>query len=829
MNVEILAPAGSYESMRAAMNAGCDAVYIGGSRFGARAYADNPDEDTLLKAIDEAHIRGKKLYLTVNTLVKEEEMQEFLYDFLEKYYLAGLDAVIVQDVGVMRFIHRHFPKLPIHASTQATVMMPEGARLLKSTGVTRLVAARELSLEEIKYIRDNTDMEIEAFVHGALCYCYSGQCLLSSMIGGRSGNRGRCAQPCRMPYRFYSGGEMVSSVDVPYLLSPKDINTIAIIPDLIESGVNSFKIEGRMKGPEYAAGVTSIYRKYVDLYLEKGKEEFYRHLESFEYKNDMTSLMDLYNRGGFSRGYGGTYHGRSMMSMARPNHGGVLVGEVMEYEKGYAYIRLDEDINAQDVLEIRDYGNRPVYEFTVKDAISAEGLLKARTGRMPARFGARKSGGYPDIRNGYGVYRTRNNKLLNDIRKKYMDTDIKREITGFLYARQGERLSLTLSMDEHSVTAYHNPVEAAKNQPMTRDRLAASVDKLGDTPYSFKELAVEADDNIFVPVSWLNEIRRDAAAMLTDAVTGACRRTEKDLVPKDSALNGMCIASAGDNTALQIVINAAVSTAEQFETALRFSGVSSIYADYELFKPDELVHMAGETAASGKAYYVVLPHICRQATYKRLEKDLSMLAKRDDVRGFIIKNLEEAELLLKALDSAGIKKELRLNHNMYVFNREAKQFWREKGICHFTAPLELNEKELKTLGLQDCELVAYGFLPVMVSVQCLYDNTKGCGKCRMDASDAPYLTDRLGMRFYVRAHCGSCNNIIYNGQRLSLLGQAEKIMRLRPEAIRLDFTFEGPKEAETVLKAFEDAFIYGRNASLEFENITTGHFKRGVE
>lgn len=207
--IEILAPAGSYESMIAAMNAGCDAVYMGGSRFGARAYADNLDEDTLLKAIDEAHLRNKKLYLTVNTLIKEKEMQSLLYDYLEKYYLAGLDAVIVQDVGVMRFIHNHFPKLPIHASTQTTVTMAQGANLLKSMGVTRLVTARELSFKEIKDIRENTDLEIETFVHGALCYCYSGQCLMSSMIGGRSGNRGRCAQPCRMNYRFFSGEKMI--------------------------------------------------------------------------------------------------------------------------------------------------------------------------------------------------------------------------------------------------------------------------------------------------------------------------------------------------------------------------------------------------------------------------------------------------------------------------------------------------------------------------------------------------------------------------------------------------------------------------------------------
>ncbi|MFW5670496.1 MAG: peptidase U32 family protein, partial [Acetivibrio ethanolgignens] len=224
--VEILAPAGSYESMQAAVNAGCDAVYIGGSQFGARAFADNLSVENLKKAMDFVHIRDKKLYLTVNTLLKEEELKEQLYDYLLPFYEHGLDAVIVQDIGVMSFIHKAFPELPIHASTQMSLTGSRGANGLKSLGVTRFVPARELSLEELRDIRRETDLEIETFVHGALCYCYSGQCLLSSMIGGRSGNRGRCAQPCRMQYRLPDG-------KTGYFMSPKDICTLELIPELI--------------------------------------------------------------------------------------------------------------------------------------------------------------------------------------------------------------------------------------------------------------------------------------------------------------------------------------------------------------------------------------------------------------------------------------------------------------------------------------------------------------------------------------------------------------------------------------------------------------------
>ena len=242
---EILAPAGSISALRAAVAAGADAVYIGGSRFGARAYAESTQTDSLLSALDYAHQRGRKVYLTVNTLLKEQELSEELYEFVRTYYENGVDAVIVQDVGVLHFLAAHFPELPLHASTQMTIVSGDGAAMFSGYPVTRIVPARELSLEEIKQLRHSTSLELETFVHGALCYCYSGQCLFSSMIGGRSGNRGRCAQPCRMPYTLYADGKKVR--EDAYLLSPKDLCTIDRLPELISAGIDSFKIEGRMK------------------------------------------------------------------------------------------------------------------------------------------------------------------------------------------------------------------------------------------------------------------------------------------------------------------------------------------------------------------------------------------------------------------------------------------------------------------------------------------------------------------------------------------------------------------------------------------------------
>lgn len=304
---ELLSPAGSVESLKAAVKAGADAVYIGGKNFGARAYAENPDEEELLDAIDYVHLFGRKIYLTVNTLEKEEELEKELGDFLEPYVRRGLDGVIVQDFGAVDYIGRVFPTLPIHASTQMAVTGAEGAALLASRGITRVVPARELTLPEIREIREKTGMEIECFIHGAMCYSYSGMCLMSSMIGGRSGNRGRCAGICRLPFsvRTPDGEAFGRKGGKIYPLNMKDLCALPVLPDLIEAGISSFKIEGRMKKPEYTAGVTEVYRRNIDRYFEDPKR--YR-----TEPEDMKFLELLFSRDGFTNGY---YHTRGSADM----------------------------------------------------------------------------------------------------------------------------------------------------------------------------------------------------------------------------------------------------------------------------------------------------------------------------------------------------------------------------------------------------------------------------------------------------------------------------------------------------------------------------------
>ena len=343
--VEVLAPAGSFESMKAAIAAGADAVYIGGSQFGARAYADNLDEDHMLEAINYAHLHGASLYMTVNTLVKEKELDS-LFDYLNPYYMAGLDAVIVQDMGVFTYIREHFPDLDIHASTQMTITGAEGASLLKKMGASRVVTARELSLEEIARIHREVGVEIESFVHGALCYCYSGQCLLSSLIGGRSGNRGRCAQPCRLPYDVRKDGHSCQPRDERYVMSLKDLCVLDILPDILEAGVYSLKIEGRMKSPRYTAGVVSIYRKYVDRYLKSGRKGY--HVDP----RDKKILLELFDRGGFTDGYYVQHNGRDMVALKEKPAFRQGNQELFEYlDAAYVNAELKEPVTGSLVVE----------------------------------------------------------------------------------------------------------------------------------------------------------------------------------------------------------------------------------------------------------------------------------------------------------------------------------------------------------------------------------------------------------------------------------------------------------------------------------------------
>lgn len=819
--IEILAPAGSFDSLVAAINANADAIYIGGSKFGARAYANNLIEDEMLKAIDYVHLHGKNIYLTINTLLKNSELENELYEYLAKYYKHGIDAVIVQDIGVLTFIHKHFKDLPIHASTQMTLTMANGLKILEGMGVSRLVTSRELGLSEIKTFRQNTNLEIESFVHGALCYCYSGQCLMSSMLGGRSGNRGRCAQPCRMPYELRENGQTISNIDNKYLLSPKDICTLSMIPDLIEAGIDSFKIEGRMKRPEYTAIVVSMYRKYVELYMELDKEAYSKYLSKHqkEYEVDIAKLMDIYNRGNFTDGYYNAHNGKNMISLDRPNHNGVLVGDVVGVKGNSAQIQLKNNINAQDLLEIRDK-NEGIYEFTMKNGAKNGTVINANF--LP------KS----PVKKGQLVYRTKNQTLLDEIKVQYLENGMKEKLQGTFTAKVGEPMCLKVSLSKISVIEYGNVVEPALKQPMSEDKIRNQLEKTNTTPFVFETLDILIDDNIFIPVAFLNEIRRAALIKLETQIVEQYRRVVNDINSFDSEYNH-------SNKVNQEEVNKEVSDDEYknsigvsinlidtrlLDTVLAIEEVDNIYLDMAELPLEEIYETSLKVVNKNKSFYLVLPHIFRKETYDNfLKKKDYIIESSDYIKGFLIKNFEEYDYLVNDLNVNPSK--IILDYNVYTMNKESKKFYGSRGISHYTAPVELNYNELKELGCGDSDIIVYGHLPLMVSAQCLLKTTKGCTK----NSEFTHLIDRYNKKFYVKNYCKYCYNVIYNSQPISLLDNSNEVSGLKPENIRLNFTIEEKNDTSKIIRGFVDVYKNHKKNLVELKEFTRGHFKRGIE
>ncbi len=817
---EILAPAGSIESLKGAICAGADAVYIGGSKFGARAYADNPEMDMLLEAIDYVHKKDRRIYLTVNTLLKERELTEELYNFIEKYYKAGIDAVIVQDMGVLHFLAKHFKELPIHASTQMTLVSADGVKMLSDYPITRLVPARELSLEEIKQIRNNIILEIEAFVHGALCYCYSGQCLFSSMIGGRSGNRGRCAQPCRMPYSVLEDGKR--KAENLYVLSPKDMCTLDQIPELIKAGIDSFKIEGRMKRPEYAAGVTAAYRLMTDLYVEYGEKEFYEYLKKRPniLQEQLEKVSDLYNRGGFTKGYYVQYHGKSMMSMKRPNHTGVKVGEVECVQGIRAGVRLEKKINAQDVLEIRtDSGEN--YEFTVG---------KAKIEEKPNWYETNVKKGFP-LKKGQEVYRTKNEVLLQQLKETYVEGQIQLPVKGECIAIPNQPVTLKVSLQAHqkssllprkdtenlrniTIMVTGEEVMEAKNAPMSAEKIKEQLSKTGESEFFFEELQVTVGEKTFLPMGKIKELRRMAFEQLKEELLQGYRR---ELPKEETKLQEETIVSEESKKEVEMI--ALVSEKNQWNVVLEEERISTIYLDLQNLSVKEQIQLCKETKQKGKKVFLVLPHIFREKEKVRYEAEIEQILP-NDFDGFLVKSLEELTFLKEhGLDTLF---ELRLNYNLYVLQKEAKEFFKKKNLNHFTVPLELNEEELSLLGVEDCDFIVYGRMPLMVSAQCVRDNV---GHCSFGTkTEGITLLDRMGAEFPVRQICASCYNIIYNSACFSLLGMGTQ-EKFSPAGFRLDFTIETADEVKKVLVAFFSENTKGLSAG----PYTKGHFKRGIE
>lgn len=747
--LELLAPAGSLKTLKAVIHAGADAVYLGGSMFGARAYANNFNEEELLEAIRFGHIHGRKIILAVNTLLKEYELGQ-LYDYLHPYYEAGLDAVIVQDMGVMEFIKTHFPNLPIHTSTQMTITNVEGARLLKEQGVERVVTAREMSLEEIQRIHDEVGVELESFIHGALCYCYSGQCLFSSIIGGRSGNRGRCAQPCRLSYEVLQGEKSLTGHHATPILSLKDMCTLPFLYELADHGVYSFKIEGRMKTPEYAAGVVSIYRKYMDSYLDGSRIPVE--------KKDIRALLELGNRGGFTNGY--YYH---------HNDSDMLSGESASHNK-------------------------------------SEGVLQ------------------------------------DNIRREYVDTELKEKIKGKLILNKECPAKIEVQYGKIKVSYQGDMVLVAQNRPLTEEVVTEKITKTGNTPFVFEKLEVTMDDDIFMPVNQLNQLRRGALEALEEALLKPYERTFPELVETSSAetdrqttgnvikekqISGQSLSqtsgqqSAGSSTEVRVLIE----DAEQLPAVLKADFVDTVYLDCMLYTRENLIRKLSEdidrVQASGKKAFYVFPFIFRQQTSLFYEKIMPEL-KKLPLDGIMVRSLDEIAFIK---EWGNENWQMVSASNLYTYSNEAAEYFYHLGMMQDTIPVELNRKEILRRENSRSEMIIYGRLPLMITAQCIHKNTLGC----MHQPDVLTLKDRYSVHFPVKNFCSECYNVIYNSLPVCLFKEDVTVKKIAPAAVRLSFTTETEEETEQILTIYGDIYKNGGILGQLPMECTNGHFKRGVE
>lgn len=802
---ELLAPAGNREAFFGAVHAGADAIYLGGEKFGARAYADNFSREELTACIRYGHIHGCRTYLTVNTLMKEQELTE-LVEELAPLYEAGLDGVIVQDLGALQVIRQHFPGLALHASTQMTVTGPAGAELLKELGVTRVVPARELSLAEIRQLRRESGLEVETFIHGAMCYCYSGACLFSSILGGRSGNRGRCAQPCRLAYETDSPGASVHRKEY-YPLSLKDMCTIEHLPRLMESGIDSFKIEGRMKKPEYAAGVTAIYRKYMDRYLAHPQEPF-----SVE-KQDLEKLSWLYIRSQRQDGYYFRQNGREMVTLDSPSYSGSDEAYLEQIRQKYieekkrlsvwmkavfvcgqpAQLQIGHGSCQVNVTgsPVEPAQNRPVAREEIRKQLQKLGETSFALERLEIETDER--GFYPL-------------KEINELRREAVRLLEDRiiEENGLIVSRSREQEHFPGLTGELSANREENSGSDLRLQITTEEQLVALAAYLGGVRTEHTGgRPVEPSGGRTAEHPGNRRAERPDGRLAVDR-----QRTPVERLYVESPL-----------------LLKAYTPAESPQKDRTGGG------------DGKLCQALRQLQEAGTEVWMALPYVLRSKDQRLMEQALELYM-QGRIRGFLVRNLEEYGWLQRwALSAQAVTGEercsrdrllqqIQLDHTVYVWNSHAAAFWQHKG-CGLTCPLELNGREcqqlLKQTGAAGMEKLVYGRIPMMVTANCI---AKTAGKCLQGRSDHAEgtLTDRYRKKFPVEICCDVCLNVIYNSVPLSL---HKEWVRCRAVAGRLAFTTESGRELVRILDFFRKQAV-GEEGRPPYEDYTTGHEKRGV-
>ena len=784
-NIELLSPAGDFECLVSAVQNGANAVYFGIDKFNARVNGRNFEDEELVKAIKYAKLRNVKTHLTLNILIKNKEFEEAL-KLVEFAYNSGIDAVIVQDLGLAKKIMELFPKLEVHSSTQMTIYNLDGVKEIEKLGYSRCVLARELSIVEIKNICKNTNIEIEVFIHGALCICYSGQCLMSSLIGGRSGNRGRCAGTCRLPYSLLKDGQ---EQEKGYLLSSKDVCTLDILPELIEAGVKSFKIEGRMKSKEYVGIITSIYRKYID--LAESNQEYVVD------EKDREMLMQIFNRGGFSTGYLKGKLGKNMMYTKRPNHIGTLLGEVISYNpnKGHVKIKLCKELDLGDSIAIGDSSCK------ISELMQKNNNIKMAKANDIVTIGRIKGKIKPKDK----VYKTVSIKLNQEIDQKICKENIKRKVNCNIELKQDETIKLELQDIGTNISVKlegDSIVKKADNRGLTYKRVEEQLSKTGNTVFKIENINIKMGENIIVPISSLNEIRRRGLEELEHKLLESFKREqinlkldikEQEFIPKEEIKVTLCLNKIS----------------KEIDYA-NLKNVDNVYIPFKYFLDEDLKESI-ENISKKFSTYILLPAITKSNYEKLLYNNLPKIAER--VEGIVISNLSQ----IYEIEKLGINgKKLVANYTMNIENNFTVEELKRIGVCKYIVPPEAEKETIRGLTENiEKETIVYGRTLLMTTEYCTIGTLKNCPA--MCQKGRYTLKDRMGFEFPIYTDRINCNNLIYNSKITSI-----SYKDLQTDSIKIDILEETREEIQRIID------IQKRGERLEGQDYTNGNLNREI-
>ena len=820
--VELLSPVGNFESLKAAVQNGADAVYFGANLFSARAFADNFDLDELKNAIQYAKLRGVKTNLTLNTLLKDNELKT-AFNLAKSAYEFGIDAIIVQDLGLATMLIKAFPDLPIHASTQMSIHNLEGVLELEKLGFKRIVLSRELSINEIEYISKNSSCELECFVHGALCISYSGQCLFSSMIGGRSGNRGKCAQSCRLPYELLENDK---KIDSGYLLSTKDLCSLDYIPQLILAGVKSFKIEGRMKSSEYVATVTRIYRKYI--YLAQKLISINKVDDYFVDEKDKKELMQVFNRGNFSSGHLDIEPNQDLIYKEKPNNMGLFLGIIEKYNqnKGYISLKLNESIEIGDTISLENETG----SYTISELMEKGKNIKDTNVGDYVTIGRMKG----NIKPGDKVYKISSKNLLKKANDSFNGEFKKVLLDASITIKKGVPISITVTPHGNCYKnrIYENmkikcllndaiPIDA-KNRPLDKETIISHISKTNDTPYEFVTINIDLDDNLFLPkISMINELRRLALEKVENYALNNISRFSVRSFNDFNNLNEFENDKFNKNSSyISILLN--ILNLEFAYNELS-KDISNIYIPIKYFANNHYEKII-KFLSDNFNLYIYLPTIIRSNSRNLFANFILSSLDSFSVKGFVISNIGN----LKLLENLGIdlsNYDLVGNYTLNVFNEKSIFELKSLGINKFTPSSELDKETLSNLCKFDIlpkELICYGNLPLMNMRYCLLGKSNLCypkcdAKCK-NLNAKYYLKDRLNMKFRLLPDNLQTITTVYNSKTLSILPNDFNNVN----SYRIDVLDESIDDINNIVNKIKS------NERFEGKDYTNGNLKREI-